>query len=184
MLQQRLHRQETEHGAAGTPPGNYSAGDQGGSEFHPPATILLQFSLFPASARPFRAFQCKARPDRGPDMCKGAQMEASSGGRPRMRLLVVDLLATLFVTFCIGTATALVLGACVVLMAGDAHGATKAKASGLPAAEAAHASTADLVLAHYFAAKYAGLIAVDRFTGAETGAQSEPKGPDAHGCPG
>jgi len=106
-----------------------------------------------------------------------------------MRLLVVDLLATLFVTFCIGTATALVLGACVVLMAGDAHGATKAKASGLPAGEAAHASTADLVLAHYFAAKYAGLVAVDRFTGASftatgTAAQSEPKVEGARGCPG
>jgi len=98
-----------------------------------------------------------------------------------MRLLVVDFFATLFVTFCIGTATALVLGACVVLMAGEAHGATKARRQPVPAAEAARASTSDLVLAHYFAARYAGLVAVDRlasarFTATEAPAQPEPKG--------
>lgn len=106
-------------------------------------------------------------------------MEASSGGRSRTRLIVVDFLATLFVTFCIGTATALALGACVVLMAGQAHGATKAKPRGAPAAQA---TTADLVLAHYFAAKYAGLIAVDRFYPAET--RPGLKRPDPHGCEG
>jgi hypothetical protein len=110
-------------------------------------------------------------------------MEALTG-RPRMRLLVVDFLATLFVTFCIGTATALVLGACVVLMAGEAHGATKAKAQPVPAAAAARASTADLVLAHYFAAKYAGLVAVDRLT-ATAGTPPEPgKVAAAPGCEG
>jgi hypothetical protein len=83
-------------------------------------------------------------------------MEASSG-RTRTRLIVVDFLATLFVTFCIGVATAIVLGACVVLMAGDAHGAQQPRP-----APAVRASTADLVLAHYFAARYAGLILVDR----------------------
>src|SRR5258706_8357390 len=109
-------------------------------------------------------------------------MEALTS-RPRMRLLVVDFLATLFVTFCIGTATALVLGACVVLMAGEVHGATKAKPQPVPAAEAARASTSDLVLAHYFAARYAGLVAVDRLASArftattEAPAQPEPKGP-------
>jgi len=92
-----------------------------------------------------------------------------------MRLLVVDFLATLFVTFCIGTATALVLGACVVLMAGDAHGATKARSRAV-AADAAPATTADLVLAHYFAAKYAGLVAVDRFSAAEPQPIPSPKG--------
>jgi len=119
---------------------------------------------------------------------EGTRMEASAG-RSRMRLLVVDFLATLFVTFCIGTATALVLGACVVLMAGDAHGATKAQPRAVAPADAAPATTADLVLAHYFAAKYAGLVAVDRFTGASftatgTAAQSEPNVEGARGCPG
>jgi hypothetical protein len=75
-------------------------------------------------------------------------MEATSG-RPRARLIVVDFLATLFVTFCIGAATALVLGACVMLMAGDAHGA--------PQPRPAPATTTDLVLAHYMAARHVGL---------------------------
>lgn len=74
--------------------------------------------------------------------------------------MVVDFLATLFVTFCIGVATALVLAACVMLMASEARGAAPAKPR--PAQAAAQASTADLVLAHYFAARYAGLVAVDR----------------------
>ena len=74
--------------------------------------------------------------------------------------MVVDFFATLFVTFCIGVATALVLAACVMLMASEAHGAAPAKPH---AAQTAQASTADLVLAHYFAARYAGLVAVDRF---------------------
>lgn len=86
-------------------------------------------------------------------------MEVSSS-RSRVRLMVVDFLATLFVTFCIGVATALVLGACVMLMASEAHGAAPARPR--PAQSTAQASTADLVLAHYFAARYAGLVAVDR----------------------
>jgi MFS superfamily sulfate permease-like transporter len=84
-------------------------------------------------------------------------MEAWSG-RSKTRLIVVDFLATLFVTFCIGVATAIVLAACVMLMAGDAHGAPPAKAP----ASAARASAADLILAHYFASKYSGLVAVNR----------------------
>jgi Ca-activated chloride channel family protein len=40
-----------------------------------------------------------------------------------LRPVVVDFLATLFVTFCIGVGTALVLAACVVLMASEARGA-------------------------------------------------------------
>ena len=80
-------------------------------------------------------------------------MEATRG-RPRARLIVVDFLATLFVTFCIGAATALVLGACVVLMAGDAHGA--------PQPRPAPATTADLVLAHYTAARHVGLALAER----------------------
>ena len=70
--------------------------------------------------------------------------------------MVVDFLATLFVTFCIGVATALVLGVCVILMTGNAHGAAPARPRPAPA------TTADLVLAHYLAAKYAGLVVVDR----------------------
>jgi hypothetical protein len=79
-------------------------------------------------------------------------MEAA-GGRTRMRLMVVDFLATLFFTFCIGVVTALVLGACVVLMAGDAQGAAQAKPRAVPN---------DLVVAHYLASKYSGLVAIDR----------------------
>ena len=78
-----------------------------------------------------------------------------------MRLMVVDFLSTLFVTFCIGVATALVLAACVMLMASEAHGAAPAKPRPVP--DAAQASTADLLLAHYFAARYAGRVAVDGF---------------------
>jgi hypothetical protein len=78
-----------------------------------------------------------------------------------MRLMVVDFLATLFATFCIGVTTALLLAACVMLMASEAHGAAPAKPR--PAQAEAQASTADLVLAHYFAARYAGLVAVERF---------------------
>ena len=88
------------------------------------------------------------------------QMEAS-GSRTRVRLIVVDFLATLFITFCIGIGTALVLGACVVLMAGDARGAEPPKAR---AARPAQTRTSELILAHYMAAKYAGLVAVDRLT--------------------
>lgn len=87
-------------------------------------------------------------------------MEASSSGS-RVRLIVVDFLATLFITFCIGVASALVLGACVMLMAAEAHGAQPSKPRAV-AADSAQARTADLMLAHYFAAKYAGLVAVDR----------------------
>jgi Ca-activated chloride channel family protein len=40
-----------------------------------------------------------------------------------VRPIVVDFLGTLFITFCIGVTTAVVLAACVVLMAGEARGA-------------------------------------------------------------
>jgi hypothetical protein len=93
-------------------------------------------------------------------------MEAASG-RSRVRLVVVDFLGTLFVTFCIGVAAALVLGACVVLMAGEARGAAPAKALESAVPEAERLTAADLVMAHYFAAKYAGLVAIDRIPAAE-----------------
>jgi hypothetical protein len=92
---------------------------------------------------------------------KGIRMEASTG-RSRTRLIVVDFLATLFITFCIGVATALVLAACVMLMTGNAHGAAPEKPRQVRAADAAQATIADLVLAHHFAAKYAGVVAVER----------------------
>ena len=91
---------------------------------------------------------------------RGFQMEAS-GSRSRVRLIVVDFLATLFITFCIGVATAVLLGACVMLMAGDARGAEPAKPR-----ESAQRRIADLMLAHYAAAKYSGLVAVDRIPAA------------------
>ena len=101
-------------------------------------------------------------------------MEASSG-RSRVRLIVVDFLATLFVTFCIGIATALVLGACVVLMTGEAHGAVPAKPCGAPLPNELPA--AELVLAHYLTARYAGPVAFGRFYAAG------PVGPQARCAP-
>lgn len=91
-------------------------------------------------------------------------MEATSG-KSRMRLMVIDFLATLFVTFCIGVATALVLAACVMLMAGEAHGAASAKR--VPPAQGAQTTPSDLLLAHYFAARYAGLVRIERAYPAE-----------------
>jgi hypothetical protein len=91
--------------------------------------------------------------------------------RSRVRLIVVDFLATLFITFCIGVATALVLGACVVLMTGEAHGAAQPKPEPPPALPAA---AADLLLAHYFAAKYAGLVAIDRIMATEPRSEGRP----------
>ncbi|HUL92809.1 MAG TPA: hypothetical protein VLV56_10715 [Burkholderiales bacterium] len=105
-----------------------------------------------------------------------------SSGKSRTRLIVVDFLATLFVTFCIGVASALALAACVMLMAGEAHGAAPGKPRPVQGAKAAPATTADLLLAHYFAARYAGLIAVDRFYPAEPSAVLNPDQPK--GCRG
>src|SRR5258706_4753250 len=51
---------------------------------------------------------------------RGFEMEASSS-RFRVRPIVVDFLGALLTTFCIGVATALVLAACVMLMAGEAR---------------------------------------------------------------
>ena len=98
-------------------------------------------------------------------------MEATSG-RPRARLIVVDFFATLFATFCIGAATALVLGACVLLMSGEAHGAQQPKP--------APATTADLVLAHYMAARHAGLALAERTAPAAKPGKRKPQGPVAN----
>jgi hypothetical protein len=83
--------------------------------------------------------------------------------------MVIDFLGTLFVTFCIGAATALVLGACVVLMAGDAHGA--------PQPRPAPATTADLVLAHYTAARHAGLALAERAVSPAKPGKQKPQAP-------
>jgi len=95
-------------------------------------------------------------------------MEATRG-RPRARLIVVDFLSTLFVTFCIGAATALVLGACVVLMASDAHGA--------PQPRPGPVTTADLVLAHYMAARHAGLALAERAVQPAKPGKGKPQAP-------
>jgi len=79
------------------------------------------------------------------------EMRMEASGKNRTRLIVADFLGTLFVTFCIGVTTAIALGACVVLMAGEAHGAEKR----LPAA------MAELVMAHYLAARHVGLVAME-----------------------
>ena len=93
-------------------------------------------------------------------------MEASSG-RFRVRPIVVDFLGTLFATFCIGVATALVLGACVMLMAGEARGAAgePARAQSVrekERADAARARAIELALTHQLVTKYTGLVAIDR----------------------
>jgi hypothetical protein len=105
-------------------------------------------------------------------------MEATSG-RFRVRPIVVDFLGTLFVTFCIGVATALVLGACVMLMAGEARGAESGELGPMKASEAqqgtpmdavregtpageTRAKVIELALTHHLVTKYTSLIAIDR----------------------
>ena len=84
-------------------------------------------------------------------------MEASSG-RSRVRPIVVDFLATLLATFCIGVAAALILGACAMLMAGEARGAEREGAS----AGDTRAKAIELALTHQLVTKYASLIAIER----------------------
>jgi hypothetical protein len=97
-------------------------------------------------------------------------MEASSS-RSRVRPIVVDFLATLFSTFCIGVTTALILAACVMLMAGDARGAERDGLVPMKAADAARetasaeetrAKLIELALTHHLVTKYASLIAIER----------------------
>ncbi len=96
-------------------------------------------------------------------------MEVSSG-RSRVRPIVVDFLATLFITFCIGVAAAVVLGVCVVLMAGEVRGAEPGERSPVkmdPVREGAsagemRAKAIELALTHHLVTKYAGLIAIER----------------------
>jgi len=93
-------------------------------------------------------------------------MEASSG-RFRVRPIVLDFFGTLFTTFCIGVATALVLAACVMLMAGEARGAAgePARAQAARAKERAgeaRARAIELAATHQLVTKYTGLVAIDR----------------------
>jgi hypothetical protein len=96
-------------------------------------------------------------------------MEASSS-RPRIRPIVVDFLATLLVTFCIGVGTALVLTACVMLMAGEARGAEageRASAKSDAAREAApaeemRAKAIEFALTHHLVTRHIGLITIER----------------------
>lgn len=104
-------------------------------------------------------------------------MEASSG-RFRVRPIVVDFLATLFVAFYIGVAAAVLLGVCVMLMAGEARGAPPGEPApvkmdavrvGAPAAET-RVKAIELALTHHLVTKYTSLIAIDR---------TPPQSPDA-----
>lgn len=52
---------------------------------------------------------------------------SASSIKQKERPWIVDFLSTLFLAFCIGIATSLVLGAAVVLMAGEARGADGAQ---------------------------------------------------------
>src|ERR1700704_5984436 len=91
------------------------------------AAIFLPqfFGSFPSSspgAALFWGFNTEQGPKAGRATGqKDLRMEASSG-RSRVRPIVVDFLATLFATFCIGVAAAVILGACAMLMAGEARG--------------------------------------------------------------
>jgi hypothetical protein len=82
-------------------------------------------------------------------------MESAS---TKPQLWIVDLLSTLFVAFCIGVGSAIVLGACVMLMAGEARGALHEDAS----AEEMRAKVIELALTHQLVTKYTGLVAIDR----------------------
>jgi hypothetical protein len=96
-------------------------------------------------------------------------MEASSG-KSRAGPIVVDFLATLFLTFCIGVAAALVLGACVMLMAGEVRGAEPEEPAPMKMdavragalADETRAKVSELALTHHLVTKYASLIAIDR----------------------
>src|SRR5260221_4687646 len=97
---------------------------------------------------------------------RGFEMEASSG-RFRVRPIVVDFLGTLLTTFCIGVATALVLAACVMLMAGEARGAPgePARAQAVREKEragAARARAIELALTHQLVTQDNGLVALAR----------------------
>ena len=128
------------------------------------------FGIFPSCSPGgafFGGFNTGQGPKRG--LRKGIEMEASSS-RSRVRPIVVDFLATLFVTFCIGVAAAVILGACVVLMAGEASGAepgersprkTDAAREGARAGET-RAKATELTLTHHLVTKYASLIAIER----------------------
>ena len=96
-------------------------------------------------------------------------MEASNS-RSRVRLIVVDFLATLFVTFCIGVAAAVVLGTCAMLMAGEARGADPGERAPVKmeavredaCAADTRAKAIELALTHHLVTKYASLIAIER----------------------
>jgi hypothetical protein len=88
---------------------------------------------------------------------------------------IVDLLSTLFVAFCIGVASAVVLGACVVLMAGEARGAVREDAS----AEEMRAKAIELALTHQLVTKSAGLIAIDRPADRAPASAAETPAPEA-----
>jgi hypothetical protein len=142
-------------------------------EFACPAISLSQLfftfpSFLPAGAL-FGRFNTGHGPSAGTALQRGTKMEASSS-RSRVRPIVVDFLGTLFVTFCIGVAAALVLGACVMLMAGEARGAesgelapmkTDALREAAPAVDT-RAKATELALTHRLVTKYTGLIAIER----------------------
>src|SRR5258706_8776657 len=97
---------------------------------------------------------------------KGFEMEASSS-RFRVRPIVVDFLGTLLATFCIGVATALVLAACVMLMAGEARGAPGAPArapaaGGNGRAAEAPARAIEHGVTHQPLTKHTRLVGTDR----------------------
>lgn len=102
---------------------------------------------------------------------------ASSNKEPRP--WVVDLLSTLFVAFCIGVASAIALGTCVILMAGEARGATQLDEPA-PADEAC-AKASELVLTHQLVTKYTGLVAMDRSPGGL--AETDTETAAMPGCP-
>ncbi len=97
---------------------------------------------------------------------------AGAGRRP----IVVDFLATLFVTFCIGVLASLALVGSVLLMAGAAHGEERCAGTAEESAgrETLLADVDELALAHRLASRYASLAA--------SGAAGLPAAASAPGC--
>jgi len=87
-----------------------------------PPQFFGTFPFPPPGEAPFGGFNAEHGPQRPRHRKKETQMSASSTEESK-RPWIVDFLSTLFLAFCIGIATSVVLAVAVVLMAGEARGA-------------------------------------------------------------
>src|SRR5438046_3145850 len=127
------------------------------------------FGSFPSSSPGgafFGGFNTGQGPKRG--LHKGIEMEASSGSS-RVRPMVVDFLATLFVTFCIGVVVVVIFGVCAMLMVGEVCGVELGERSfmkmdvvceGVRVGDTC-AKVNEFAFTHYFVIKYVGLIVIE-----------------------